>query len=575
MEEKQINNKKVIILIIGIILVLAIIALSFAYFSARFGTSEQTITTENLDITYVDGESINITNLYPIVDEEIESKATIMNFSVKSDEETRDVYYDIAIDEIVAELGLKNTTFMWQLYEDDIQINNGNFLGVDTSIILVKNRLIGAGEVKTYKLYIWLSEAYEDQSELENLTFEGKIKISARYDLNNTYSGDIVVVSDSTSGVLDNIKIYGNTVDDVSVGEEGSITLQVTQNLVDNGLGELGSRANFTGGITYSTEKYKSIGSITITGSNSSQILQTYSVPVDILNKNYIINACVKTSNESAKYYAGIYESDIDKNVIYIYHNPVFSNSIVPSYTYLTQDLNDGDTVVYLSDTSNFSTASSNYSGLVFWNYEDSTGHLYKELTYSRNGWYGLYNTSDINTTDNTITLKSAWSNGTISKGTKVSQTQINSTYNYGIIEGKTMSTDWTCHSNTISINNKSVNTKFRNGTKYAKIIILNNNNAQADTTTYYSRMIIAESDKYEKKITIDMSGHDPLRSNGEVSDYIDYKNQRIVRKLDSSLNVLSTETYEDVTLPEIPTYDGNTIIESTDTVTPTFEVLY
>ena len=77
LEEKKANNKKTIMIIIGIILMLGIIITSFAYFSARYGTTEQEITTENLDIVYVDSENINITIIYPLIDEEVNSKATI------------------------------------------------------------------------------------------------------------------------------------------------------------------------------------------------------------------------------------------------------------------------------------------------------------------------------------------------------------------------------------------------------------------------------------------------------------------------------------------------------------------
>ena len=61
----------------------------------------------------------------------------------------------------------------------------------------------------------------------------------------------------------------------------------------------------------------------------------------------------------------------------------------------------------------------------------------------------------------------------------------------------------------------------------------------------------------------------------GEIADYIDYNKKQIVRKIDDDGNILDKEVIEDIDLPEIPTYDGNTIIETTDEVMPILEVRY
>ncbi|MFR5756252.1 MAG: hypothetical protein ACLUD7_02250 [Lachnospiraceae bacterium] len=58
------------------------------------------------------------------------------------------------------------------------------------------------------------------------------------------------------------------------------------------------------------------------------------------------------------------------------------NNYISNTLTYLTEDLNNGDTGVHLNDVSNYSK---NSKGLIFWNYTDSKGYTYPEETYSRN----------------------------------------------------------------------------------------------------------------------------------------------------------------------------------------------
>ena len=71
------------------------------------------------------------------------------------------------------------------------------------------------------------------------------------------------------------------------------------------------------------------------------------------------------------------------------------------------------------------------------------------------------------------------------------------------------------------------------------------------------------------------MTGHDPLRSVDDTRDYIDYKNKRIVRLINTDGSIKSSAEYEPITLPEIKTYDGNTIIESSDESSPLFQAEY
>ena len=92
--------------------------------------------------------------------------------------------------------------------------------------------------------------------------------------------------------------------------------------------------------------------------------------------------------------------------------------------TYLEKDLNNGDTEVYLNDVSGFrKNGTQNYQrGFIFWNYIDSKGFEYPELTYSRNSYNDLFEESGIDKENNKIVLKKSWSYGKIQKGTKLSR---------------------------------------------------------------------------------------------------------------------------------------------------------
>ena len=102
----------------------------------------------------------------------------------------------------------------------------------------------------------------------------------------------------------------------------------------------------------------------------------------------------------------------------------------------------------------------------------------------------------------------------------------------------------------------------------------LNNYNKLQNTNDYYSRIIIRET-KNIQNITIDMTDHDPLRSIDDTRDYIDYKNKRIVRLINNDGSIKTKPEYEPINLPEIKTYGGNTIIESSDEVSPLFQAYY
>ena len=61
------------------------------------------------------------------------------------------------------------------------------------------------------------------------------------------------------------------------------------------------------------------------------------------------------------------------------------------------------------------------------------------------------------------------------------------------------------------------------------------------------------------------MTGHEPLRTMEDgTSDYIDFKTKKIVRNVgvnNGTMYKLSSVTYEDILLPNIPIYERNTAI--------------
>ncbi len=244
------------------------------------------------------------------------------------------------------------------------------------------------------------------------------------------------------------------------------------ENLIINGNASMGDNTNFNSFLYDGSDTYSGAGSFTISptlGQYESRWIDEY-IPVDT-SLNYELSYYIKSDNYDALYYDCITCYDVDKkeiNVSYIMWQP-------NSTTTLAKDLKDGDTVVYLTDVSGFNASlTQDYTkALIFWNYTNSKGYTYEPETYSRYYYVDLWeDASSIDTTNNTITLKSAWSNGTFSAGTSVSQGSSSNTFVYlnsnyraepintwiqkkGIIGG-------------IGINNE--NCKFRYGTAYIKV---------------------------------------------------------------------------------------------------------
>ena len=261
------------------------------------------------------------------------------------------------------------------------------------------------------------------------------------------------------------------------------------QNLFINGDLSYGNNTNFENFGTYSN------GYISYTTSNRYNINSTDFIPVDP-NKSYTLTADFKSSNTDAQYYLGIYEYDCDMKAVAASNVMYYPNTL----TTLTQDLIkwSPDQIVNLADLSNWDNASSLPShrrGIIIWDYEDSTGYKYPEYTYSRHVAYPLFTYSDIDKTNNKITLTNPWSLDSALSGAKVSQSNSGSTYNYSLINGGRANTEWTTYTSTITGTNVNANDihKFRPATKYVRLLLYMNTNATPDTTTYIKNISLTE----------------------------------------------------------------------------------
>lgn len=266
------------------------------------------------------------------------------------------------------------------------------------------------------------------------------------------------------------------------------------KNLVINGYGEYGDNTNFEQ-FTYnpSTNAF----SLNV----ASGYLSTFTSKLMPVNSNRKYNMQVDLSSSATIPFSlfGFSEVDIDKNEFNAQNIMYVENTL----TTLAQDLKDGDMIVYLDDLTNWSATSSTYDfqrGFIFWNYKNSFGYQYPELTYSRYFYTDLYTYTNVNKTNNTIKLNSAWNKGHIPKGTKVSQSSSGSTYKYAISSYNTtaITTEYQTFKSQsyitgIEYNNSSFYA-FNYATKYIRIFTELNYRAPSSTPIYvYMKNIIFE----------------------------------------------------------------------------------
>lgn len=255
------------------------------------------------------------------------------------------------------------------------------------------------------------------------------------------------------------------------------------EQLVVNGNAFTGDNTNFTAWTFDGAVANGTKGSFTKASDWNGTPMTNESFPIDI-TKRYRFEFDAKSKDKTARHYSFLNFFDVDGNTIYAYNHMFIANTL----TTLAQDLKNGDTVVYLTDLTNWKTSTgtaTHQRGLTFWNYKNSFGYQYPELTYTRNVWTNLYTDANVDKTAKTITLSSPWSHGTIPAGTKVSQSNSGSNYKYNPWSNSLVETEWTHYVGYYEgtdYSGNNVQTKFPPGAATAKVGFLWNYQKQSTT---------------------------------------------------------------------------------------------
>ena len=217
-----------------------------------------------------------------------------------------------------------------------------------------------------------------------------------------------------------------------------------SENLIINGFGELGSENWESTSLISTTEIPSSIDTNIKESFYSGNIIKEY-IPLGRYN-TYTISAYIKAMSGATSYsYPSIYPYDADKKFIATYNCLEGFSSTYK--TTLSQPLHKGDTVIYATDLSAWTTGDNYYFHVAIFGYKNSFGYKYPDMEYTQDSpkFGSRTDKSNINKTNNTITLLSAYTGEDRPAGTVICQATEGSTYWYpfGVINPSTVP-DWT-----------------------------------------------------------------------------------------------------------------------------------
>ena len=220
------KNKKILAIVLGIFaLVIVTTAASFAFFTySRVGNTKATIISGDIEFSYIEGKSAELTNAFPVADEVgaiDESGEYDFQVKLNSSGTTTASYNVYLVDNNTSTNHFTNEQIKFALIKNDVFVaNTSSTEGVKLSTldgfnegsskgegIVLEDQEISSGEVDNYKLRIWISDDVSYTNEyLSDGTMTGKYN-------SYTYSLKVKVTSGITNTItIGNIKTSGKTI---------------------------------------------------------------------------------------------------------------------------------------------------------------------------------------------------------------------------------------------------------------------------------------------------------------------------------------------------------------------------
>ena len=176
------QKKKTIMIAIIILLVLSVaIGISYAYWVLNLNQdSKNIVSTKCLNVTFTEGDAINLQKTYPMKDED-GAKLTPYTFTLKNECNDK-ANYQINLETLTD--STLDINYVKVKLNDEISVLGSKEAVTKTLDNATDSRMLETGtlnakEVKSYTLNIWLS--YDAPNETMNKTFESKITVTTSY----------------------------------------------------------------------------------------------------------------------------------------------------------------------------------------------------------------------------------------------------------------------------------------------------------------------------------------------------------------------------------------------------------
>ncbi len=221
------QKKKAIMIAIIILLVLSVaIGISYAYWVLNLNQdSKNIVSTKCLNITFTEGDAINIQKIYPM-DDEYGAKLTPYTFTLKNECNDK-ANYQINLETLTD--STLDINYVKVKLNDEISVLGSNTAVTKTLDNAIDSRMLETGilnanETKTFNLNVWLS--YDAPNDTMNKTFESKITVTTSYHATlgtekikdlvakaDTSTTDVYTVPDKTSDTCTYTLAYDGTAD--------------------------------------------------------------------------------------------------------------------------------------------------------------------------------------------------------------------------------------------------------------------------------------------------------------------------------------------------------------------------
>ncbi len=166
------KRKNIIILLILILLLTLGIGITYAIFKWTSSNSDITFNIEGCYVTYDAGGDITGASLGPALSKDDTNNVLSKKITLSPECSGVTANLTLKVNEIAPEL--KNTSFVWSLYEGDTKVSNGNFADATTNKVytLLSTKTLTENTTTTYTLYIYIDGTVDNDSSMGGKNFK-------------------------------------------------------------------------------------------------------------------------------------------------------------------------------------------------------------------------------------------------------------------------------------------------------------------------------------------------------------------------------------------------------------------